>query len=74
VLIDRHRFIYATIEFQARNRGFTEERARLGAVQHVALLETMLSGDAAKTREALRDHLDAALVTLKNLGGKVAAE
>jgi DNA-binding GntR family transcriptional regulator len=72
VLIDRHRFIYATIEFQARNRGFTEERARLGALQHVSLLETLLKGDAARTRQALREHLEAALVTLKTMGDKTA--
>lgn len=67
-VIDRHRFIYVIIEFQLRNGGFTVDRARLGAKQHIELLEHLLAGDAKSSRRVLRQHLESALVTLKALG------
>lgn len=67
VLIERNRFIYVIIEFQMRNSGYGEDRARLGAGQHVALIEALLAGEADRARSVLKEHLGAALTTLRSL-------
>lgn len=67
VLIERHRFIYVIIEFQMRNRSYSEDRAHLGAGQHVELIEALLAGESDRARTVLRAHLDAALTTLRSL-------
>jgi len=65
VLAERHRFIYFLIEFQLRNNRFTEERARLGLSQHIAIMNAILTGDATDAILALRAHLKSALDTIK---------
>ncbi len=65
VLSERHRFIYLLIEFQTRNSRFTEERARLGLQQHIAIMNAILTGDTTEGILTLRAHLNSALDTLR---------
>jgi len=67
VLSERHRFIYLLIEFQLRNSRFTEERARLGLGQHIAIMKAILTGDSFTAVFTLREHLNSALETLKSI-------
>ena len=73
VLTERNRFIYVLIEFQLRNSRFTEERARLGLSQHIAIMTAILTGDATTAVLGLRGHLASALATLKSLVGPRAS-
>jgi DNA-binding GntR family transcriptional regulator len=73
VLIERNRFIYVVIEFQMRNSGYGEDRARLGARQHVELIEALLAGESERARAVLKAHLEAALTTLRSLAQARAA-
>jgi DNA-binding GntR family transcriptional regulator len=67
VLSERHRFIYLLIEFQLHSSRFTEERARLGLDQHIAIMNAMLTGDSTAAVLRLRKHLTSALETLKSI-------
>jgi DNA-binding GntR family transcriptional regulator len=73
VLTERHRFIYVLIEFQLRNSRFTEERARLGLKQHIAIMNAILTGDATEAILTLRAHLNSALNTLKAIALRTEA-
>ena len=72
VFIERHRFIYVLIEFQLRSSRFTEERARLGLSQHIAIMNAILTGDATEAILTLRGHLNSALDTLKTIALQAA--
>lgn len=67
VLSERHRFIYLLIEFQLRNSRFTEDRARVGLGEHIAIMNAILTGDSTAAVLGLREHLASALATLKSL-------
>lgn len=67
LLAERSRFIYALIDFQFGPRHFSEERARSGIMQHVAILEAIRVNDGKRAEEMLMEHLDAACSNLLRL-------
>jgi DNA-binding FadR family transcriptional regulator len=64
LMIERHQFIYAVIEFQLRNAHFTSDRAQLELNQHLQILDAILRQDEASALTTLQAHLEAAENTL----------
>jgi DNA-binding GntR family transcriptional regulator len=67
LLIERHQFVHALIEFQLRNPKFDSERAKLGLAQHMGIMEAIRAGDARAARRLLRGHMATAVETLRKI-------
>ncbi len=64
LMIERHQYIYAMIQFQLQNAQFTIDRVQLGLDQHLQILDAILDQDEAAAFEQLETHLLSAEQTL----------
>lgn len=67
LIVERHQFIYALIEFQLRNTRFTQDRAQLGLSQHLKILDAILRNSPSQALAHLQNHLESSEETLLRL-------